>query len=104
MLTFTTKDNLAISNDQNNRFTFKINSLLQISKNIICSFQIPKAGLVELGIFNLAGQEVKTFHRTCNTAGNYTVRWSKGTPGAGMYLYRLTSGSQVVTRKFVCLK
>jgi hypothetical protein len=64
---------------------------------------------VTLEIFNILGQRVKTLLQQLLPAGQYTAHWN-GTNtaaeplGNGIYLYRLTAGKRVFTRKMILMK
>ncbi|MDQ7051873.1 MAG: FlgD immunoglobulin-like domain containing protein [candidate division KSB1 bacterium] len=64
--------------------------------------------LVQLQIYNLRGQRVRTLVQAFQPAGEYAVTWDgrddAGRPvAAGMYLYQLKAGTRVHTRKLILL-
>jgi flagellar hook assembly protein FlgD len=64
---------------------------------------------VKLEIFNIMGQKVATLVDQHQDAGSYTVRWnSRGSDGnrvsSGIYLYRLSAGDFVETKKMILMK
>ena len=64
---------------------------------------------VELKIYNLRGQVVRTLVRAFQGAGAYAVTWDgrddRGQPvTSGVYLYRLKAGNEVQVRRMVLLK
>ncbi|MBK6898846.1 MAG: carboxypeptidase regulatory-like domain-containing protein [bacterium] len=73
------------------------------------AYTVPRAGQVELRIFDLAGREVRTLVSGELAASAYTVEWD-GRDGAGRqsasgaYYYRLRSEGQELTRKMTLLK
>jgi hypothetical protein len=72
-------------------------------------FDIAEAGYYELSIYNVLGQEVRGLVRDSLSPGVYRIAWDArddfGQPvGAGVYLYRLVSGHDAVTRKMLLLK
>lgn len=72
-------------------------------------YSVPSAGPVRLEVFNLLGQTVATLVDEVKTAGTWTVRWNAtGTSGAamtsGLYFYRLTAPSTVITKRMVFIK
>lgn len=72
-------------------------------------YLIPKTGLVQLKIYNTAGQLVKTLVEEAKAPGKYSAIWDgsneAGSPVAtGVYLYRLRAGDDQITRKMVILK
>ncbi len=72
-------------------------------------FDLPSSGEAELSLFNLTGQRVAKLIRGFREMGSYTLRWD-GTDDAGralasgMYIYRLTAGDRVETRKLMLLR
>jgi hypothetical protein len=73
------------------------------------SFNLPKAGIASLKIYNIKGQLVKTLVNGETTAGNHTLLWN-GTNdnndgvGSGIYFYSLKSGSKTETMKMMLVK
>ncbi len=73
------------------------------------SFSIPTNARVQIDIFNVAGQRVRTLVDRSFDAGEHTVQWdatdaSGKSVAGGMYFYRLTSGEFVQSRKMMLLK
>ncbi len=73
------------------------------------SFDLPQAGKVDLSIYNVLGQNVRTLVSQDMEAGNHTVTWdgrsNEGTQVAsGVYFYRLSAGSFNRTMKMMMLK
>ncbi|MCF8242027.1 MAG: T9SS type A sorting domain-containing protein [Melioribacteraceae bacterium] len=72
-------------------------------------FAIPDAGLVSLKIYNMLGQEVTTLISGYKEVGTYNVAWN-GTDNfgnkvtSGVYIYRITAGDFVQTKKMILLK
>lgn len=76
----------------------------------VIRYALPKAAEVTLKVFDVQGRLVRTLvaSRHAN-AGVYDVEWNgiddRGTPVAsGVYFYRLTAGTENLTRKMVLLK
>ncbi|MEW5795915.1 MAG: T9SS type A sorting domain-containing protein [Candidatus Zixiibacteriota bacterium] len=72
-------------------------------------FSLPTPSAVELTVYNVLGQQVITLVSGEYPAGEHRVIWNgdddSGVPVAsGIYLYRLTVGSTVLTRKMMLLK
>ncbi len=59
---------------------------------------------VTLDIFNMLGQKVATIVDENMPAGHHTAKWNVDNAASGMYLYRLTAGNFVDTRKLVLMK
>jgi hypothetical protein len=73
------------------------------------SFTLPTRSRVEIDIFNAAGQVVRALGSIDMSAGQHAVVWDGNTSSgqaaaSGVYLYRLTAGANVATRKMLLLK
>lgn len=87
------------------RFALDQNYPNPFNPSTTVSFALPHAARVELAIFNLLGQRVATpVNGTLFDAGHHTVRVDARALATGVYLYRLTAGSFVETRKMVLMK
>ena len=69
----------------------------------IC-FDLPNACDVKLEVFNIMGQKVATLIDQGLEAGRHTARWNASGNASGVYLYKITAGDIVETRKMVLLK
>lgn len=72
-------------------------------------FYLPERSAVRLDVFNLLGQHIATLMEGIHSGGFGEVEWDarddSGVPVAsGLYLYRLTIGETVLTRRMVLLK
>ena len=74
------------------------------------SFNLSKTQNVELAIYNIKGQKIKTLYSGELTAGKHSITWNgtdnnENATGAGIYLYKLAiSGTSVETGKCILLK
>jgi M6 family metalloprotease-like protein len=75
----------------------------------VIGYSVPKRSAVELAVFNLLGQKVRTLVNRTQPAGDYTKSWD-GTDdlgrevASGVYLYRLTTDNVAGSRKMMLLK
>ncbi|MCD4829375.1 MAG: T9SS type A sorting domain-containing protein [Candidatus Cloacimonetes bacterium] len=72
-------------------------------------FSLPVSGQVELTVYNVRGERVKTLVNGDMKPGDHTVTWQgsddNGSPVAsGVYFYRLQAGGNTETRKMLLLK
>jgi len=67
-------------------------------------FTIPKREYVNLIVFNILGQEIKTLVNEERNQGSYEVVFNASGLPSGMYLYRLQAGSFVKTKKMILVK
>jgi hypothetical protein len=67
-------------------------------------FAVTKSGHVSLDVFNILGQRVATLVNEVLSAGSYHVNFDGSALSSGVYLYRLTAGDVVQTKKMVLMK
>ena len=72
----------------------------------VIPYELAADGYVRLEVFNLLGQRVATLVEGEQAAGRYTAAWdARDASGygvaAGVYIYRLTAGGGVATRRMV---
>ena len=73
------------------------------------SFSIDQALDINLSIYNMLGQKVRTIAEGAKNAGTHIVQWNGiddlgKSVSTGIYLYRLTSGSNSITKKMAFMK
>ena len=74
----------------------------------VIPFSINGAGFIELSLYNMLGQKVRTLINGYCTAGKQSVIWNglddEGkNAGSGIYIYRLKQGNFTETRKLLLL-
>lgn len=67
-------------------------------------YAIAKSGLVTLKVYNSIGEEVAELVNSVQEAGRYEVVFNSSSLASGIYLYKITSGDFVETRKMILLK
>ncbi|MCB9511403.1 MAG: T9SS type A sorting domain-containing protein [Deferribacteres bacterium] len=73
-------------------------------------FDISSPGLVEIAVFNIVGQKIRTLtDKQFSQAGRYKVEWNGRDGlgrlvGSGVYFYRLKAGDVVKTKKMIMVK
>jgi hypothetical protein len=72
-------------------------------------FELPEKSGVQLAIYNILGEEVRTLIDRELSAGTYHLEWdgrdkSGRAVASGVYLYKLTAGETVQSRKMILLK
>jgi hypothetical protein len=67
-------------------------------------FQIPSKGFVTLKIYDIIGREVTTLVNGFQEAGLHNVKFDASKLPSGVYLYRITTGTYVETKKLVLIK
>ena len=68
------------------------------------NYQLPGASDVRLVIYDLLGREVEVLVNERKAPGSYEVKFDAVGLASGIYLYRLTAGSFVHTRKMILVK
>ena len=73
------------------------------------SFALPEASEVELEIYNIMGQKVRTLVSSSFQAGFHALQWDGANDfgqrvASGIYLYKLQAGSFVQTKRMILMK
>ena len=72
-------------------------------------YQITSAGHVEVQVFNINGELIKTLTNAELSAGKYSVCWNgkdknNNSVASGIYIYRVMSGNSILSKKMLLLK
>ncbi len=91
------------------RFVLSQNYPNPFNPSTVIAYELPRRSTVTLTIYNILGQEVRTLVDREQPAGRHQVTWdghngSGGEVASGVYLYRLTAGDQVKSRKMVLVR
>ena len=73
------------------------------------TFSIDRAANVDLSIYNMLGQKVRTLTSGSKVAGTHVLRWdgrdeAGSNVSTGIYLYTLTDGNSSITKKMALMK
>ncbi|MEL6821810.1 MAG: T9SS type A sorting domain-containing protein, partial [Calditrichota bacterium] len=68
------------------------------------TFDVAEAAETSLKVYDLTGRAVKTLVNTFLVPGQYNVELNAANLASGVYLYRLTSGDTMQTRKMILLR
>ncbi|MBI2419230.1 MAG: T9SS type A sorting domain-containing protein [Ignavibacteriales bacterium] len=68
------------------------------------SYQLPKAGIVTLKIYDMLGKEVKVLVNEYKESGKYTAEFNGAGLASGVYVYRLDCNDFSATKKLTLLK
>ena len=66
--------------------------------------KVYEKGALNIDVFNLSGQRVKTLINGTLRSGSYSFNWDSNRIPSGMYFFKLTNGETVVVRKALLLK
>lgn len=101
----------SVNTDLHTNIQFKLlgNYPNPFNPSTVITYQIPASREVTLKIYNLLGQEIRTLVQGKPRAGIHQVVWDgrndAGSPvSAGIYLYRLQSGTYQSTKKMTLVK
>ena len=73
------------------------------------SYTISQSGNVEITIFNVTGQLIKTIQKKHDSAGSYSTEWDgKNNQGisvaTGLYIYQAKFGNSLLAKKMLIIK
>ena len=68
------------------------------------SFSIPEAGLVQLKVYNLLGEEISTLVNEEKSPGRYEVVFDANNLSSGVYLYTIKSGNFAESKKMILIR
>jgi len=69
----------------------------------VISYEVAKAGLVSLKVYDILGREVATLVNEQKNAGKYSVQFDTKL-ASGVYIYTLKSGEYAISKKMTILK
>lgn len=75
----------------------------------VVRFSVPKDEFVTIKIYNMIGQEVRSLYSGQTNAGTYTLSWdglnhSGEMVSSGSYIYKMTAGDFVQSKKMIFIK
>ncbi len=68
------------------------------------AYELPKAGLVSMVVFDILGREVATLVNEVKPAGKYSVNFNASSLASGVYFYRITAGDFTESKKMLLIK
>ncbi|RPI17090.1 MAG: T9SS C-terminal target domain-containing protein [Ignavibacteriae bacterium] len=87
-----------------NKFELRQNYPNPFNPKTVFEFDLPKGENVNIVIYNMLGQEVKTLLNEFKSAGTYKVDFDASALASGTYYYRIIAGDFVDTKKMVLVK
>lgn len=104
-------DNLAgitvknqLENDIVSTFNLEQNYPNPFNPSTTINFSVQQAGNVTMSVYNLLGQQVATLVDQKMQAGSHSVTFDASALSSGTYIYRITSGDFVQTKKMMLIK
>lgn len=91
------------------RFTLDTPYPNPFNLSVTIPFSLPEAALVEVSIYSITGQRVRSLTADRMPAGTHTLQWdgrdeNGGEVSSGLYFVRFAGGGQVATRKLILVK
>lgn len=68
------------------------------------TYQLPKSSNVELSIYNLLGQKIKSLFFQKQQAGKYQIKWDASDLASGIYYYKIKAGEFRQVKKMVLMR
>ena len=99
-------DNL-LANEENSqpvKFALEQNYPNPFNPNTLIEFSVSKTGKVKLEVFDITGRKVATLADEIKSAGSYRYDFDASNLAAGVYLYKLRTESESITKKMVLVK
>lgn len=67
-------------------------------------FEVPVTGEIRMEVFDMSGRLISVIYDKLAEAGYHSVKFDGSAVASGVYFYRLTAGSTVLSRKMILLK
>jgi hypothetical protein len=87
-----------------NEFALYQNFPNPFNPSTVINYSLPTASNVKLEVFNVTGENVATLVDGFKNIGNYEVSFEASGLPSGMYLYRISAGTFVQTRKMILIR
>lgn len=87
-----------------NQFILYQNFPNPFNPSTLIQYSLPKAGNVELKVFNTLGEEVICLENGYKETGNYSVNFKTAGISSGIYFYQIKSGDYSCIKKMVLIK
>ncbi len=68
------------------------------------SYQIQKAGIVSIKVYDILGRELKTLINKYQQSGNYDIQFNAAGLASGVYFYQLRTNDFTSTKKMILLR
>ena len=92
-----------------NELQLQQNAPNPFNSQTVTSYFLPKSGPTRLEVFSVTGQRVAVLRQGYQQAGYHRLHWNArdraGRPlASGIYLYRLVTEEDILTRKLILLR
>lgn len=70
----------------------------------VIDFEVPEASDVRIAVYDVLGRVVQVLHEGITAAGHHAVTFDAQNLPSGIYMYRMESGNEVITRMMTLMK
>lgn len=97
------------TNEYRIEFELKQNYPNPFNPTTTIGYSLSSSGYVTIAVYNILGQHIKTLVAQNRSAGQYQTVWdgqdeNGKTVATGVYMYRITTEKQIVTKKMMLMK
>jgi poly(3-hydroxybutyrate) depolymerase len=92
------------TNSNPTNFSLSQNYPNPFNPKTVIGYQLPVSSNVTLKVYDLLGREVATLVDEYKPAGSYNATFYAGSLSSGVYLYKLTAGDFIQTKKLILMK
>lgn len=93
-----------ISNEVPNDFVLEQNYPNPFNPTTNIQFEIPKASLVKLAVYDVTGKEIAVLNNSELKPGKYEAVWNANNLPSGVYFYKLTTADFTLSKKMILAK
>ena len=93
-----------VAGNQPAEFRLEQNYPNPFNPTTVVRYQLPVVSDVKLVVYDILGREVTTLVNEKKEPGNYAVTFDSEGLASGIYLYRLSAGDRVETRRMILLR
>jgi hypothetical protein len=93
-----------LNNNIRSNFSLSQNFPNPFNPSTVINYELSKAGIVSIKVFDILGREVRTIASGYKSAGKYSVNFDASKLASGVYVYQLSSNGFVSTKKMMLLK
>jgi len=101
---FEYSDVVEVNVDAPNKMVLYQNTPNPFNPTTEIKFALPKSGNVELSIYNMLGEKIKTLASGMMNAGEHKVSFNANNYSSGVYLYKLTTDNSTSIKKMILIK
>lgn len=94
------------NNDSDRPITLRLNQNYPnpFNPSTAITYDVQQSGMIRLSVYDMLGREVAVLVNGVQPAGAHNVNFNASAMASGLYVYRLTSGSQSIARTMLLVK